>query len=67
MGSQLGPRAGWQKGEHQGPLSRGEECGHFKNHLRHFCILEALSLLALVKMPRDGERSRGQTQGRERG
>lgn len=50
-------------GEHQGALSRGEQCGHFKNHLRHFCILEALSLLALPKMPWDRERSGGQTQG----
>lgn len=45
-----------QEGKHQVALAEGEQRGHFKNHLRHFCITEAPSLLALLKTPRDGQR-----------
>lgn len=31
----------WQEGKHQVALAEGEQRGHFKNHLRHFCIMEA--------------------------
>lgn len=43
-------------------LAEGEQRGHFKNHLRHFCARGALSLLVLLKMPGDGQRSGSQTQ-----
>ena len=38
-------------GWHQAALAEGEQRGHFKNHLRHFCIKEAPSLLDPLKMP----------------
>lgn len=46
-------------GWHQAALAEGEQRGHFKNHLRHFCITEAPSLLDPLKMPGDRESSGG--------
>ena len=40
-------------------LAEGEQRGHFKNHLRHFCITEAPSLLDPLKLPWGGAEVRG--------
>ena len=56
-------------GWHQAALAEGEQRGHFKNQLRHFCIKEAPSLLDPLKMPwgqgefRGVARLRGQKMG----
>lgn len=40
-------------------LAEGEQRGHFKNHLRHFCVTEAPSLLDPLKLPRGWAEVRG--------